>query len=122
MSVPIAQENERDPCPCQSPETLPDSVSRFPGRFPSAPHQHDHQSLIVDTSLEIPSGTAIPSHCGFCECIRSFIKATPQAAGNWTRKEIKSFAMGSRWVRVVVQTARSWSLQVAANTKWRIVD
>src|SRR5664280_3370618 len=89
MSVPIAQENERDPCPCQSPETLPDSVSRFPGRFPSAPHQHDHQSLIVDTSLEIPSGTAIPSHCGFCECIRSFIKATPQAAGNWTRKEIK---------------------------------
>src|ERR1039457_4765853 len=88
MSVPIEQENERDPCPCQSPETLPDSVSRFPGRFPSAPHQHDHQSLIVDTSLEIPSSTAIPSHCGFCECIRSFIKATPQAAGNWTRKEI----------------------------------
>jgi hypothetical protein len=39
--------------------------------------------------LEISSDTAIPSHCGFCECIRSSIKATPQAAGNLTRKRFK---------------------------------
>lgn len=88
-SVPIAQGNEHDPYLCRSPETSPDSVSLPPGIFLSVPRQHRCRSLIVDTLLEISSDTAIPSHCGFCECIRSSIKATPQAAGNLTRKRFK---------------------------------
>src|ERR1035437_1419889 len=59
MSALIALENERDPCLCRSPETLPDSVSPFPDIFPSVLRRHDRRSLSVDTLLEIPSGTAM---------------------------------------------------------------
>src|ERR1035437_5870982 len=90
MSALIALENERDPCRCRSPETLPDSASRSPDKFPSILRQLDRRSLSVDTWLEKPSGTAIPSRCGSCECTRSCIKATPQAAGDLTRKRFKS--------------------------------
>jgi len=88
MSVQTEPKNEHDPHQCQSPRTLPDTVSQYPNTPPSEPHPHDHQILHVYTWQAIHNGISISLHYDSCGCICSPAYFTPQAAGNTTLRDL----------------------------------
>ena len=88
MSVQTEPKNEHDPHQCQSPRTLPDTVSQYPNTPPSESHPHDHQILHVYTWQAIHNGISISLHYDSCGCICSPAYFTPQAAGNTTLRDL----------------------------------
>ena len=57
MSAPIGLENGHGPCPPQSLEISPRTVSQSLSKLPSVHHLLFHQIQLADTLPEIPNDT-----------------------------------------------------------------